>query len=830
MDPFKTERTVLEALTPRGSRILSLTEVVSKVAAALDVAVAAAVAAAAAEGSTRPADPDLVRPAVEEAVARLERKGQVVRTRGEKLSRIEFTDLQAGTLAVRGEGKGFLLSGDRAIPDIPIARGALGSALDGDFVLVRVEKTKAARGSRVPGGADRGNGGGGSRSGPRGHRLPPALGTVLKILVRRRETIVGRIVRGPDGTVLVPFDQKLDALVRIPDGKDLAAPERIWVEARIVSFPDEKRVALAEVTELIGFDGEAGVDVEVVSRKWGLPRTFTEAALAEAEASLGDVSPDERAARADFTARTIVTIDGETARDFDDAIEAEALPGGGFRIGVHIADVSHYVRPGTALDADAWERGTSVYFPDRAIPMLPERLSNDLCSLRPDGPRRTLTAVLTLDREGETVKAEFYRSLIHSRARLTYNKVAALLEGKSPEESEVPAEVVPMLRTAAEAAKVLRGKRERRGSLDFDLPDADLILGESGDVIDIVRAVRNEAHRLIEEFMLAANEAVARHLQFIPTPALYRVHDRPDDRKLADLRSVLEPLGYDIPEDDEEVRPAVFQAILDQAEGRPEERFVSDLVLRSQKKALYTEECRGHYALAAQYYAHFTSPIRRYPDLLVHRALAEWIATRRAPEAEEAEGRTRWMAEAGPHCSSRERRAESAEREALAWKKFVYLSDRVGTEFDAYVSAVVPFGLFVLLADVYVEGLVPISSLEDDFYVYEEVEHRLVGTTNARVFRLGDRIRVRLVKADFDRRQLEFAPAGSSRTPRPDRSTSRAAVAGSTTSTSSTASTASTTGPSYPAPRGPAHGPAGRSGRGSRSGRPGPPRRGGRRS
>ena len=722
------DRPVRDALSPRGSRLLPFSDLSRKVLGP-------------------DADPAQIE-ALRLRLEHLERTGVVVRVRGEKLSLIEFTNYQAGTLAVRGEAKGFLLSGDRAIPDTPIAKGGLASALDGDFVLVRVEKTKtkAEKGRR-----------------PRFARAPREIGTVVKVLVRRRDTIVGKIARGPDGTVVVPFDSKIDARFRVPDGKDLEAPDGVFVDARIVAWPDEERLALAEVIEVIGFEGDPGVDVEVVSRKWALPRVFSEAAITESEAALRQVEGDERQQRADYTRRTIVTIDGETARDFDDAIEAEELSGGGFRIGIHIADVSHYVRPGTALDADAIERGTSVYFPDRAIPMLPERLSNDLCSLRPDEERRTVSALMTLDASGEAVKAEFTRSLIRSKARLTYSSVGAFLETGVPPAGVAP-EVPLMLRVAARAAKLLAARRTARGSLDFDLPDADVLLGETGDVVAIVKAVRNEAHRLIEEFMLAANEAVAKHIQFVPTPALYRVHDRPDERKLADVRAVLEPLGYRVPDVDDEVTPAVFQSILAQAEGQPEERFVSDLVLRSQKKALYSEECRGHYALAAPYYCHFTSPIRRYPDLLVHRALVEWIALRRPPDGEEAAGRTAWMAEAGPHCSNRERRAESAEREALAWKKFVFLSKRVGEEFDAYISAVVSFGLFIVLADLIVDGLVAIDTLEDDFYRYEDVDHRLVGATHGRVFRLGDTVRVKLIKADPERRMLEFVMAGASKT------------------------------------------------------------------
>jgi len=709
---------VRAALRQKGSRILSYNELLRRMAG--------------------PDAGELLRSDFRAALDDMERRGQVVRVRGEKISLIEYTDMAAGVLAVRGEGKAFLLSGERGVPDTPIAKGGLSTALDGDFVLARIEKEKKPS---------------------RGSRAPRQQGWVVKVLVRRRETVVGKITRGPDGTVLVPFDRKIDALLRIPDGKDLGAPTGMFVEARITAYPNDRRQAMAEVIETIGFEGDPGVDVEVVARKWGIPRTFPEAAVAESEQAAREIGADERKSRADYTGRVIVTIDGETARDFDDAIEAEELPGGGFRIGIHIADVSHYVREGTALDAEAYERGTSVYFPDRAIPMLPERLSNDLCSLRPDEERRTVSAILTLDRKGETKSAEFTRSIILSRQRLTYTKVGALLEGQP---AEVRPEVAEMLMVARRAALLLRQRRVSRGSLDFDLPDADVILGETGDIVAITRAVRNEAHRLIEEFMLAANEAVARHLQFLPSPGVYRVHDRPDESRLADLRVVLEPLGFHLPEDIEEIEPHHFQKLLADAQGKPEERFISELVLRAQKKALYATECRGHYALAAKYYCHFTSPIRRYPDLLVHRALTEWIASRRPPEPEAAEERTRLWDAASLHCSSRERRAESAEREAVAWKKFVFLSRRRGDEFDAYVSAVVSFGLFVTLDEIFVDGLVLAADLADDYYRYEDVEHRLVGASTGRVYRLSDRLRVKLVKVDFDRRELGFVPIGES--------------------------------------------------------------------
>ncbi|MGE5716120.1 MAG: RNB domain-containing ribonuclease, partial [Acidobacteriota bacterium] len=414
---------ILDALHPRGSRVLTVSDLETRILGASPGESAVATLRA--------------------AVADLERRGEIVRVKGEKLSRIEFTDFQAGTLAIRGEGRAFLLSGEPGVPDVPVT--APGSALDGDFVLVRVEKPKAAP------------------RGPRSRFAPRPTGVVVKVLVRRRETVVGKIARSSEGTFVVPFDRKIDARLAVPDGKDLAAPTGIFVEARIIAYPDDRRLALAEVLELIGFEGDPGVDVEVVARKWGIPRKYPDAVVAEAEAASGVVGEDERKLRADFTGRTIVTIDGETARDFDDAIEAEELPGGAFRIGVHIADVSHYVPIGSALDAEAFERGTSVYFPDRAIAMLPERLSNDLCSLRPDEERRTVSAVLTLDKHGETVKSEFFRSLIRSRARLTYTAVGNFLEREEKKVHGSMAPASPDGRSQGSSAATRRAERALSG-------------------------------------------------------------------------------------------------------------------------------------------------------------------------------------------------------------------------------------------------------------------------------------------------------------------------------------------------------------------------------
>jgi ribonuclease R len=687
--------------------------------------------------------------AFRELLNALEAQGKITRVRGEKYSAIEFSNLVAGKITIRAEGFGFVLSPDPGGEDLYVPRSGLGGALDGDFVLARQAETKKKKGSRR--GDDR------------------ISGVVVKILQRARDRIVGQFDSKEGRSRVIPYDPKMAIEVRIPREQTDGAIDSEIVVAKFTSYPDDRRIAHGEIVERLGFLGEPGVDVEIVIRMHDLPSRFPNEVVAESERFPEQLSADDLAGRADFRDHAIVTIDGETAKDFDDAVEVEKTPSG-FRLGVHIADVSHYVAEGTALEAEARWRGTSVYFPGRVIPMLPERLSNILCSLNPRVDRLTLSAVIDFGADGRVQNAAFTKGVIRSAARMTYTEVARLLDHPTPEDAQAYGPLLPKFRLMRELAMLLKKRREARGSIDFDLASAAVMLDADGFVVGIHPEDRNVAHLLIEEFMLAANEAVAKHLLFAKEPAIYRVHDRPDPDRLVALRETLQSFGYELKGDLEEIRPAAFQKILHEIEGKPEERFLTDLLLRSQRKAVYSSECRGHYALAADYYCHFTSPIRRFPDLIVHRALTRLLTARRPFPPEDFEARNGFYEQLARDSSERERRAESAERASLLWKKIVFLRDKIGRTFDAYVSGVAAFGVFVTLSEFLVEGLVPIQTLSDDFYVYEERGHRLRGRHTDKAYRLGDQIRVKLTALDEVQRRVDFrpesAPAPPPREPR----------------------------------------------------------------
>jgi ribonuclease R len=606
-------------------------------------------------------------------------------------------------------------------------------------------------------------------------------------------TLVGTLEAGPAGVRgrsrrrwLAPFDPRLSLELPVAGAGDV--PEGHFVVVAVERTAGAGGEPRGRLLEVLGDVATPGVDVAVVLRHYEIPERFPEEVLAAAAGLPADPAPADWAGRTDLRRQVVVTIDGETARDFDDAVSIERRPEGTFRLGVHIADVSHYVAEGSVLDREAYRRGTSVYYPERVVPMLPEALSNGLCSLRPGVPRLTLSAFLDIDRDGNVVARRFAETVISSTRRLTYSEVRRLLEEERPGDAAHYGPVLHALRDMLELTVVLHQARDRRGSLDFDLPEGNVELATDGTVVGVLPYERNIAHRLIEEFMIAANEAVAFELVRRASPALFRVHDPPGRDRLEELAELLRPLGIaldprataagDGGEDGlGDLPPMALQQVLKQIEGRPDEPFLSALVLRTLQRAVYSPECRGHYALASPYYTHFTSPIRRYPDLLVHRRLKSLLRGEEAggrPETggggHDGEGAERerlvaLLPEIAEQCSSTERRAEQSERDLLQWKKVRFLADRAGERFRGRITGVQPFGLFVQLEEYLVDGLVPIRTLADDYYVFEPEAHRLVGEGHGRVFQLADAVEVELTGVDLRHRGLDLRIVGMPEAP-----------------------------------------------------------------
>ncbi len=680
-------------------------------------------------------DPEVTRDEVAIIVEELERDGVLVPVRGKRYSLLEFTPYHAGAVKVHPDGFGTVFGGAED-PDIYIDRKLMKGAMNGDFVIVRADKRNAKFKKLY------------------GRDL--LQGEVIRILKRAHRHVVGRFHDDPAEPYVVPFDFRIDTDVVIEQGATMNARDGEMVNVEIDRYPDRGRsYATGRVVETLGFIGEPGVDIEVVIRKFHIPHSFPDEVLAHADSIPTEVPAEEAAKRADYREHNIVTIDGETAKDFDDAVEVARLPNGNFLLGVHIADVAHYVTENSALDREAFERGTSVYFPGRAVPMLPERLSNGICSLNPRVDRLTFSCEIEIDPRGRFVDHRIFKSVIRTKERMTYTNVAALLTEPAPGLRERYDYLMPELQRMLELYEILRVRREQRGSIDFDLPEAEVMLGESGDIEAIRPTERNVAHRIIEEFMLAANEVVARELVFSNQPGIYRVHQQPDPQKLQDLREILAEFKLTLRGDVEDIRPAELQRVLKAVSGTPEERFLTNIILRSMKRAFYADESLGHFALAIEHYCHFTSPIRRYPDLIVHRRLAELIAS--GPLIGDRRAKVESMHPLyAAQSSERERRAEEASREVLEWKKVIFMRDKVGDTFSGIVTGVAPFGLFVELDEIFVQGLVPVATIGGDFWRFAEHEHRLRGESSARELRLGDHVMIQVESIDEDRRQIEF--------------------------------------------------------------------------
>jgi ribonuclease R len=656
--------------------------------------------------------------------------GALIQMRGNRFGLPEKMDLIVGRLTTNPAGYGFVVpehrvEGERQ--DIYIAASNLTEAMHGDRVVARIERQ--------------------TDKGPEGR--------IIKILERSQSSIVGRFEVDDAGLgYVVPFDRRVLTDVHVPSGQWSSAEPGEMVLVEITRWPTATRGPVGHVTEVLGHVDEPGVDTQIIIRKYGIPDEHGGEAIEEARRIGGAVKERDIRGRSDFRETTTVTIDGEHARDFDDAITIERLRNGNYWLGVHIADVSHYVTEGSALDEEAYERGTSVYFPERAVHMFPAELATGLCSLNPHVDRLVQSCLMEVDRRGNVVRYEMHDGVINSNERMTYTAVNAILTDRDPEQSARYRELVPMFELMRELFEILNGRRRRRGAIDFDLPEAEVLLGEEGQIEDIVATERNIAHRLIEEFMLLANETVAAHLVAHNVPALHRVHEAPDAKKVADFEAFITTLGYSLSATGRTMKPKDFQKLVDRIKGKPEERPIAALMLRTMQKARYDAASLGHFGLAADEYTHFTSPIRRYPDLVVHRMLREsrlsQMAQTRYEELEED------LPETAKHTSEMERRADDAERELLQWKKVRFMADKVGDEFQGFITGVAPFGLFVELTEHYVEGLVHISSMADDYYRFIEQQHVLRGENTRKVYRLGDEVKVQVVRVDMERRQVDL--------------------------------------------------------------------------
>lgn len=658
--------------------------------------------------------------------------GEIVRFKGNSYALATAVKSIRGKLQTHRDGYGFVTP-EGGGEDIFIPQRQMKSAMHGDIVEVRAERSRM---------------GGGKMD-----------GRILAISERATTRIVGRYEETRRGSIVIPEETRLNMIIAIPAKSRGKAEDGQQVVAEIISYPIGGRPAEGRIVEILGWPDDPEVEVQSAIRRFDLPHEFGKDTLAEAEAIADTVSKEDLKGRVDLRNMPTVTIDGETARDFDDAVSLRR-EGEHFRLWVSIADVSHYVKPDSPLDRDAYLRGTSVYFPDRCIPMLPERLSNGICSLNPQVDRLTMTAEMLFDKNGIMLESAFYPSVIKSAARLTYTLVKQIIVDDNREAADKYRPLTPMLLEMKELALILMAMRKKRGSIDFDLPEPEIIIGLTGLTEGIIRAERNLAHQLIEEFMLAANEAVATFITDKNIPFLYRVHENPDPAKLINFQEFVYGFGYEFQLIEDKVNPAELQRLLVQAAGRPEERMINYALLRCMKQARYAAENLNHFGLASRCYCHFTSPIRRYPDLTVHRILRAVLAL----DADKAGNRaarqlsiaTENLSAIAEHTSKRERVAMEAERDVVELKKMQFMQQHISEEFNGYITGVTGFGLFVELEELFVEGLVHISTLNDDLYTHIENKHSLVGRSTRRTLRIGDQARIKVASVSPATRRIEF--------------------------------------------------------------------------
>ena len=652
----------------------------------------------------------------------MEREGQLMRNRKGAYILPERASLIAGRIEGHADGYGFLVPDDGG-EDLYLDAKQMTKVLHRDRALARVI------------GFDR-----------KGRRE----GAIVEVLERANSRVVGRVLIEHGITVVVPENKRInqDILV-VPDKKTdrklkVRAGQVVVVE--IIEQPDRHSQPIGQIVEVLGDYADPGMEIEIALRKHDLPFEFSPAVQEETSELPDKIRKSEWSGRIDLRDLPLVTIDGETARDFDDAVFAEKK-GKGWRLVVAIADVSHYVKPGMALDREAMERGNSVYFPRRVIPMLPEKLSNGLCSLNPDVERLAMVCDMDINTRGSIKDYRFYPAVFRSKARLTYTQVWDWLSGAKQPESEIHQNLQPQLHSLYELFKILLKARSKRGAIDFETIETMMLFNDQGKIENIVPTERNDAHRLIEECMLAANVCASDFLQENKQTCLYRVHEGPTPEKLEGLHSFLKEFGLSLPGGDEPTAKD-YAALLEKVKNRPDAQLLQTVMLRSLRQAMYSPDNVGHFGLSYEHYTHFTSPIRRYPDLLVHRSIKAVLKSKHYSPGD-------WE-QIGLHCSMTERRADEATRDVVNWLKCYYMRDRIGEEFDGTISAVVPFGVFVALDSVYVEGLVHVSELGEDYFQFDSTKHQMLGERSGQRFRLGDRLRVKLVRADLETGRIDF--------------------------------------------------------------------------
>ncbi|TSB48261.1 ribonuclease R [Alkalicoccobacillus porphyridii] len=667
----------------------------------------------------------------------MERRGILVQTRTNRYGVPEKMNLVRGRLQVHAKGFGFVIPEEQEEQDIYIGAEDMQGAMNGDTVLVRLHSRNS--GSRQE-------------------------GQVIRIVERGTSDIVGEYVDYEAYGMVIADDKRIPDDILIPKGKEKGAVSGHKVVIEITKYPQNRSGAEGAVKQILGHKNDPGMDILSIIYKHGIPLEFPKEALQQAEEVGDEIDPAAIAGRRDLRGETIVTIDGADAKDLDDAVQVKQLENGNYVLGVHIADVTHYVTEGSAIDKEAAERGTSVYLVDRVIPMIPHRLSNGICSLNPQVDRLTLSCEMEFDKKGKVVNHDIFESVIRTTERMTYKDVNSILLGTDDEVSKRYEELIPTFKEMEQLAAILRTKRTERGAIDFDFKEAKVLVDEESKPVDVVIRERGLAEKLIEEFMLAANETIAEHFHRMDLPFVYRIHEDPKTEKLEKFLEFITNFGYVVRGTANTVHPRALQKLLTEVKGEPEEAVISTIMLRSMQQAKYDPHSLGHFGLSADFYTHFTSPIRRYPDLIVHRLIRTYLIRGKVDKATQDHWNER-LPEITKHSSEMERRAVDAERDTDSAKKAQYMQDKIGEVFEGIISGVTNFGLFVELENT-IEGLVHVSYLTDDYYHYDEKQYAMIGERTGKVFRIGDQVEIRVVQVNVEESSIDFELTGMKARPK----------------------------------------------------------------